>query len=150
MVLSAVVSWEDADRQATSRNESGLQVLKVVAAVQSWEDATANQTSVPYEKQYLVRDSEQPILKQNVGMFKLRNGAEVCFNPHCKVSMQSFVRSSPSEAECGHVQQRRRCAFLLQALRTCFTILDSTFMSEQLNLKWVCSSCTTALRYTFH
>jgi hypothetical protein len=59
-----------------------MQVLKVAAAVQSWEDATANQTSVPFEKQYMVRDSEQPILKQNVGMFKLRNGAEVRFNTH--------------------------------------------------------------------
>lgn len=42
-----------------------------------WEDATANHTSVPAEKQYMARDSEQPIMKQNIGMFKLRNGAEV-------------------------------------------------------------------------
>ena len=68
----------------------------MLAAVQSWEDATANQTSVPFEKQYLVRDSEQPILKQNIGMFKLRNGAEVSSNKHHQVSMQSLVRSSPS------------------------------------------------------
>ena len=67
--------------------------MKVLAAVQSWEDATANQTSVPFEKQYMVRDSEQPILKQNIGMFKLRNGAEVSFSTHDKISMQRFMRN---------------------------------------------------------
>lgn len=78
------------------RYESGLQVLKVLAAVQSWEDATANQTSVPFERQYMVRDSEQPILKQNIGMFKLRNGAEVSFSTHDKNSMLSLFRNSIS------------------------------------------------------
>jgi len=47
--------------------------------LQPWEEAQANQTAVPFEKQYYIRDTEQPILKQNVGMFKLRSGAEVHF-----------------------------------------------------------------------
>ena len=90
------MSKELADRQATSRYESGLQVLKVLPAVQPWEDATANHTSVPAEKQYMARDSEQPIMKQNIGMFKLRNGAEVRFGTYDKILMHSFMRSSPS------------------------------------------------------
>ncbi|CAL5222153.1 g4478 [Coccomyxa viridis] len=44
-----------------------------------WEEAKPNQTSVPFEKQYFIRDTEATILKQNVGMFKLRNGVEVHF-----------------------------------------------------------------------
>ena len=47
--------------------------------VQPWEEATPNQTTVLFAKQYMIRDTETPILKQNVGMFKLRNGVEVHF-----------------------------------------------------------------------
>lgn len=52
---------------------------KSQTSVQAWEDAHPNQTSVLFEKQYMIRDTETPILKQNVGMFKLKNGVEVHF-----------------------------------------------------------------------
>ncbi len=50
-----------------------------LSRLQPWEEAKPNQTSVPFEKQYFIRDTEATILKQNVGMFKLRNGVEVHF-----------------------------------------------------------------------
>ena len=47
--------------------------------LQPWEEAKPNQTSVPFEKEYFIRDTQSPILKQNVGMFRLKNGVEVHF-----------------------------------------------------------------------
>ena len=54
-------------------------VPNICSRLQPWEEAKPNQTSVPFEKQYFIRDTETPILKQNVGMFRLRNGVEVHF-----------------------------------------------------------------------
>ena len=48
-------------------------------SMQGWEDAKPNQTAVPFEKEYYVRGTRLPVFKQNVGMFKLRNGVEVHF-----------------------------------------------------------------------
>ena len=47
--------------------------------MQPWEDAKPNQTAVPFEKEYFVRGTRTPILKQTIGMFKLKNGVEVHF-----------------------------------------------------------------------
>ena len=47
--------------------------------MQPWEDAKPNQTAVPFEREYLVRGTRTPILKQTIGMFKLMNGVEVHF-----------------------------------------------------------------------
>ena len=47
--------------------------------MQPWEDAKPNQTAVPFEKEFFVRGTRTPILKQTVGMFKLKNGVEVHF-----------------------------------------------------------------------
>ena len=48
-------------------------------SLQPWEEAYPNQTTVPFKNEYMIRDTETPILKQNVGMFKLKNGVEVHF-----------------------------------------------------------------------
>lgn len=47
--------------------------------MQPWEEASPNQTAVPFERKYLIRDTETPILKQNIGMFRLKSGAEIHF-----------------------------------------------------------------------
>ncbi len=46
--------------------------------MQDWRDANASQTSVPFEREYMLSDEPTvSILKQNIGMFTLRSGAEV-------------------------------------------------------------------------
>ncbi|CAK0786753.1 hypothetical protein CVIRNUC_009967 [Coccomyxa viridis] len=44
-----------------------------------WQDAKPNQTAVPFKDEYFVRGTRSPILKQNVGMFRLKNGVQVHF-----------------------------------------------------------------------
>lgn len=48
-------------------------------AMQDWQDAKPNQTAVPFKNEYFVRGTRSPILKQNVGMFRLKNGVQVHF-----------------------------------------------------------------------
>ena len=46
--------------------------------MQDWRDANASQTSIPFERNYTLSDEpDTTILKQNVGRFTLRGGAEI-------------------------------------------------------------------------
>ena len=47
--------------------------------MQPWETASPNQTAVPFEKQYTIAETGKPILKQEIGMIRLKNGVEVHF-----------------------------------------------------------------------
>ena len=46
--------------------------------MQDWSEANATQTSIPFERDYTLSDEPATtILKQNVGMFTLKSGAEI-------------------------------------------------------------------------
>ena len=50
----------------------------VSVCAQDWDKANSSHTSIPFEKEYTVRDEPQiNIFKQNVGNFSLTNGASV-------------------------------------------------------------------------
>lgn len=59
-------------------NPSQCKLCSRRLGVQDWRDANTSQTSIPFGREYTLSDDPATaILKQNIGMFTLRGGAEV-------------------------------------------------------------------------
>ncbi len=52
--------------------------INIEIDVQDWSNVNSSHTRIPFKRKYMIRDEEGvDILKQNIGNFTLKNGAEV-------------------------------------------------------------------------